>query len=210
MFKLYFLLLLSSFQVCAQVSSEASEKAPITPQEAIKDINSGKLTFMGREKFPGSFQNYTCVYKSDRAYIIYNNCMGNKKENPTMDLEVISFEGTITSFYNENKTTEVPVSERVRSQYDMSWRLGYTPSPAVGKMTITEIIAFKEKYDYTTGGCFIGSTFKAQDMNSEVSCFNVEDVSEWSTAAESFWKEPSDEWYETKKYLRTVIKNSKF
>lgn len=210
MFKLSFLLLLGTFQVYAQVSPEASIKTPITPQEAIKDINSGKLTFIGREKFPGSFQNYTCVYKSERAYVIYNNCMGSKKENPTMDMEIISFGGTITSFYNENKTTDVPVSERNRSQYDMSWRVGYTPSPAVGRMTIPEIIAFKEKYDYTTGGCFIGSTFKAQDMNSEVACLSGEVEPEWNAAAASFWKEPSDEWYETKKYLRTVIKSSKF
>ena len=188
----------------------ASEKIPGTPQEAIKDINSGKLTFLGREKFPGSFQNYTCVYKSGRAYILYHNCMANKKESPTMDMEIISFEGDITSFYVENTKTDLPVSERVRSQYDMSWRVSYTPSPPVGNMTVPEIMAFREKHDESSGGCFIGSTFKAQDMNSKVQCFGGGSASEWSAAAESFWKEPGEDWYKTKKYIRSAVKLSKF
>lgn len=187
-----------------------SEENPYTPQEAIKDINSGKLTFMGREKFPGSAQNYTCVYKSDRAYILYHNCMANKKESPTMDMEIISFEGDITSFYVENAKTDIPVSERVRSQYDMSWRVSYTPSPPAGKMTIPEIMAFREKHDESSGGCFIGSTFKAKEMDSKVQCFSDGISPDWGTAAESFWKEPGEDWYKTKKYLRTVINDSKF
>ena len=188
----------------------ASEKIPKTPQEAIEDVNSGKLTFLGREKFPGSFQNYTCVFKSESAYVLYHNCMGNKKESPSMDMEIISFDGDITSFYIENKKTDIPVSERVRSQYDMSWRVGHTPSPPVGNLTVSEIIVFREKYDESSEGCFIGSTFKAKDMNSKVQCFGGVVAPEWTTAAESFWKKPGKEWYQTKKHLRAAVKLSKF
>jgi hypothetical protein len=75
---------------------------------------------MGRQIFPGSGQNYTCVYKSETAYILYNNCMGNKKESSALDLEVISFNGDIASYFIQNADATVSVSDTARANYSMT------------------------------------------------------------------------------------------
>ncbi len=186
------------------------EKQISLPLDAIKDINAGKLTFLGRDLFPGNDQNRTCVYKSDTAYILYNNCMGSKKESPATDIEVISFKGGITSFYIQNKDSAIPVSTMNRKDYDMTWRVSLIPTPAVGLMTLAELKKFKENYDATSGGCFVGGTFKAQDMNSKGTCYGGVKSPEWSEAAEKFWKEPTDDWYASQKYLRKTVESTKF
>jgi hypothetical protein len=192
-------------------ASKLEDVPPLyTPLEALKDIHAGKLVFLGRDLFPGSDQNRTCVYKSETAYILYNNCMGNKKESPATDIEVISFKGGIESFYILNKDSKIPVSAMDRKDYDMSWRVSVTPTPAVGNMTIAELKNFKEKYDPTSGGCSIGTTFKAQDMSSTVYCFHGSNDPKWIEAGEKFWREPGDEWKKTKQYLRKVVEETKF
>lgn len=193
-----------------ETTSSGEENQAYSPVEALKDIQAGKLTFLGRDLFPGSDQNKTCVYKSDTAYILYNNCMANKKESPATDIEVISFKGGITSFYVQNKQAGIPVSTMTRASYDMTWRISLTPTPPAGPMNIQELKKFKEKYDATDGGCFIGSTFKAQDMSSQVQCYGGVKSPEWVEAAEKLWQEPGDDWYNAKKYLRKVVEATKF
>lgn len=194
--------------LCA--SSSEDENQVYLPADALKDINAGNLTFLGRDLFPGNDQNKTCVYKSEKAYILYNNCMANKKESPATDIEVISFEGGITSFYIQNKQAAPPVSSMTRSAYDMTWRLAFLPTPPVGVMNINDLKKFKETYDATKGGCFIGSTFKAQDMSSRGQCYGGVKSPEWVDAAEKMWKEPGEDWYKTKKSLRKVVEATKF
>jgi hypothetical protein len=77
-------------------------------------------------------------------------------------------------------------------------------------MNIAELKKFKEKYDPTSGGCTIGSTFKAQDMSSTVYCFHGTTDPRWVTEGEKFWKQPGDEWLKTKQYLRQVVLETKF
>ena len=195
----------------AEVVCAEKEKVLYSPLEALKDINSGKLTFLGRQIFPGSGQNYTCVYKSETAYILYNNCMGNKKESSATDIEVISFKGDIVSFFIQNAEATVPVSATLRADYDMTWRVSSAPSePVSDKLTITEIKAYKEKNTALTGGCSIGSTFKAKDMNSKPFCYGGVKDPTWLTMGEEFWKEPGEDWYATQKYLRKVVEGTKF
>jgi len=75
---------------------------------------------------------------------------------------------------------------------------------------MAELKAYKKKHSPSTGGCFIGSTFKAQEMNSKVHCFSGADSPSWSKAADTFWKKPSEDWYETKKYLRLIVTQTNF
>lgn len=195
----------------SEVLCAEKDKELYSPLDALKDINSGKLTFLGREIFPGSGQNYTCVYKSETAYILYNNCMGNKKESSATDLEVISFTGDIVSFFIQNKDATVAVSATLRPDYDMTWRVSVAPSEAVSdKLTVADLKKYKEKNGINNGGCSIGSTFKAQDLNSKPFCYGGVDNPNWKTIGEKFWKEPTEDWYQTQKYLRKVVEGTKF
>jgi hypothetical protein len=179
-----------------------------TPQEALKDINSSKLVFLGRDLFPGNDQNRTCVYKNEKAYVLYHNCIANNKESSATDIEVISFNGGIASFYIQNAKGDAPVSETDRADYTMTWRVSSQPSPSVGKMSVAELKKYRETH--TNSGCFIGSTFKAQDKDAKAHCFKGFENNSWVSAGESFWKEPGDEWMKTQKHLRSVAKGSNF
>nr|MBA2404524.1 hypothetical protein [Bdellovibrionales bacterium] len=119
-------------------------------------------------------------------------------------------EGNMLSFFVGNSETPGPISATVRSQYDMTWRVSVLPSePVSDKLTVADLKKFKEK-NSMTGGCSIGVTFKAQDMNSKPFCYGGVKNPAWMAEAEKFWKEPTEEWYKTQKYLRKVIVETKF
>jgi hypothetical protein len=179
-----------------------------TPTEALRDINSGKLKFLGRALFPGNDQNKTCVYKSDRAYILYNNCLASKKESSATDIEVYAFEGRVFTFYIENKTSESAPSTLTRADYDMSWKIFSNQAPSMVEMNLKQLMDYKEALPFL--GCGMGKTFEAQNMNSQSYCFrgfeNVEGLQELV----DFWREPGESWYLTLKYLRKVVLETKF
>jgi hypothetical protein len=177
------------------------------PSQALADINNGQLVFMGRDMFPGNGQNRTCVYKSKSAYILYNNCMANKSEASATDIEVISFNGGMARFYilNDKK----PISALKRSDYDVTWTVSYQETDPPGSLNMAQLKAYKERAEKASGGCFIGSVFKPQDMSTKAGCYGKVDSPGWKQEAEQFWKDPGEEWYKTKKHLRqTVIKSS--
>jgi hypothetical protein len=43
------------------------------PQNIVKDVLNGNLTFIGRDLLPGSDQNRSCVFRGATAYVIYTN-----------------------------------------------------------------------------------------------------------------------------------------
>lgn len=193
---------------------EAQKVSLPTPQQVIKDINAGKLTYLGRDLFPGSDQNKTCVYKSETAYILYNNCMASKKEALATDIEVIPFTGGVVRFYIENNKTVGPISTIKRDGYDMNWTISSEPSaPLPSNLDVAKLKTFKkEVYDSLGGSCYIGSTFKAQDMNMKGACFGKmkDKGADWIPQTESFWKEPGKDWYDSLKYLRKTVVGTKF
>lgn len=183
-----------------------------SPQEALQDIHSGKLTFMGRDLFPGADQNRSCIYKSDRAYIIYNNCMSSKKESPATDIEVISFKGGLIRFYVENGNNPAPISTLPRSAYDSAWNVAFTPSTPITDATINDLKAFKEKFTPgVTGGCYVGDTFGARKMETTGKCYGgYTGGAGWLPGAESFWRDPGDSWLKAKQLLRKTVVGTKF
>ena len=196
---------------------EASKRVSYSPLDALEDIKSGKLVFMGRDLFPGSDQNRTCVYKSDTAYILYNNCMASKKEAAATDIEVISFDGGMMRFYIENGTITGPISEMTRSQYDGSWTIDYTPSLPPGNLDMNGLKKYIDSYSMINnkqGACFMGGTLKAQDQSVKPQCFgavtNTPKAQDWKDKADPFWRDPGQGWYETLKSLRKTVVGTKF
>lgn len=191
-----------------------SRSGHYTPQQAIEDINSGKLTFLGRDLFPGSDQNRTCVYKSETAYILYNNCMSSKKEAPATDIEVISFNGGIMKFYIENNKTPGPISSNVRSQYDSTWTVSYLESVVPGDLNVQGLIRYKQRFNTSTtgGGCYVGGSFQAQNMSEKGNCYgNLKGKADaWLSRSEDFWRNPGEDWYQSLKHLRKTVVGTKF
>lgn len=195
-----------------EVSHLGSKQNIYTPEQAIADINAGTLQFLGRDLFPGSDSNRTCVFKSSRAYVLYNNCMGNKSEAPATDIEVISFDGGIAHFYVEHFGSGA-ISAIPRSSYKGTFTLNFIPTESIGNMTIAQLKAFKVKYDTSTNdGCWIGSPNGAQDMASKASCYGrtKQELSAWNPDAETFWKNTGNNWQATLQKLRQTILKTKY
>ncbi len=175
----------------------------ITPREAMTELNNPVKTFIGRRNLYGHDQNYTCIYKTSRAYVLYHNCMGSKKEYNALDFEVIPFEGNIIGFSMENNNLGVPSTLR-RSDYNMNWSVSFeVTNPPGGNLNADQLNTFLSS-NSRRGSCFIGSTFKAKDLTQRASCSSVPvaDTSVWEEEATSFWREPGEEWYRAIKESR--------
>ena len=184
-----------------------------TPQAALADIKAGNLQFLGRDLFPGSDQNRTCVFKSEKAYILYYNCMASKKEAPATEIEVISFDGGLMRFYVENgSATPGPISKMDRAQYDGTWSVYYIPTAAPGNLNVNQLKAYKERFTTSHGACWIGKTGGAKDMSSKASCYGAAStsLSSWGPSGENFWYNPGKEWPETHQYLRKQVETAKY
>jgi hypothetical protein len=198
------------------ICNTCEANSDLSPRAAIEKIFDGKLTFLGRDLFPGADQNRSCVYKSDTAYILYHNCMSSKKEAPATSIDIIDFNGGITNFYIEN-AQQGPISQMQRQDYSMTWTVSYKRSPAPGNIGIAALKSYIERhkngYD-PRGGCYIGESFKAKDTSQAAKCYGTTKDSpiaqQWSGLAENFWRDPGSRWYEALKHLRKTVVGTSF
>ena len=182
-------------------------------QQALADINTEDLKFIGRDKMPGSDLNKACVYKNSKIYLIYNNCMANKKESNTSEIEVISKDGGIFRFYAENFDLPTPTSKLDRGQYNGSWDIRYIAGESPGDMNMSAIKSYLESNSGTNGVCWVGSSGKAQDLTSKAVCYGPklsDKLKDWGPKAESFWLNPPAEYYTTLVKLRKLVKETSF
>ncbi|MFL5783503.1 MAG: hypothetical protein ACJ76H_02765 [Bacteriovoracaceae bacterium] len=194
-------------QVGPQVSCDSCSDQVNCPQRIVEQLRTGKLTFLGRDLLPGSDQNRSCVFRSESAYIIYRNCMGNKHEAPATSIAIIPFTGGMIDFYIENSSQVTdPISTLQRSQYDSTWRVSYSPTPAPGELNMEGIKTYLKAPH--ASGCYVGDSMGAQNMASHGNCYGGYKNSEWVTDAESFWKNPGPEWSRTLQQLRTKVSAS--
>lgn len=200
---------------CNTCDADAMAKS-VGPQNAVEQVFSGKLTFVGRDLFPGSDQNRTCVYKTDTAYVLYHNCMSSKKEAVATDIDIIDFNGGITHFYIENKESS-PISEMKRSNYSSTWTVDFKQSAPPGNLNMAGLKNYMDSHsamNSKSGACFVGGSFKAQDMSVLTQCYGPIKSSpvaqQWGEAADEFWREPGSKWYDALKLLRKTVVATKF
>ncbi len=214
-----FSLLFVSFSAFTQTAEEAAQNLEVlldaepevacdkhlmTPQEALIELNSPNKTFLGRKNLYGHDQNYTCIYKTSKAYVLYHNCMSSKRETNALDFEVIPFEGNIIGFSMENNKAGLPSTVK-RSQYDMNWQVSIQATDPPGRnLSPEQLNSFLQKAP-DLGSCFVGGTFKARDMSLKAQCsrrLQNADKAQWEENATTFWREPGDEWYSAIKESR--------
>ena len=184
------------------------------PDQALKDINSGKLQFMGRVHIVSrGGQNYSCIYKNAKAYVVYNNCMGSKKEANVADLEVITKGGDYFKFYLEIYDSPKKPSMMRREDYRSgTWDMVSAKGRAPGEMNIKQFKEYMEVRSDEQGAdvCFIGGSNKVNSSSVKADCIGnmTSQKSQWAASSENFWKIPSEDWYQTQKSLRKVVEGS--
>lgn len=200
---------------CVLSDGPANENSSMySPQSALADINSGELKYVGRDLMPGSGQNRTCIFQNAKVYVLYNNCMSNRKEAPATDIEVISKTGGTVKFYVEMfNTGGKKMSKLTRDEYkNGTFSVSYTKTPPPGNLNVSKTKEFLKTNEINGNACFIGSTFKAHDLNQKAQCIGSlsDNTSEWAAPAESFWKNPPQDWYSTQAKLRKIVETVPF
>ncbi len=187
---------------------DASE--PYTAQSALEELNSEELKFVGRDLMPGSGQNRSCIFQNSKVVVIYDNCMGNKKEAAVTDVRIISKAGGEVSFYVENASSKV-VSKMKRSEYDSTWRVSYAASKAPGTTNVAGIKKYMEDNENNTNYCFIGTSFAAKSDAKAICSDTVSgDKGKWISETESFWSNPPETWYTTQAKLRRLVEKAPY
>lgn len=193
--------------------NQVSDAEIYGPEQALADINSGTLVYMGRAIFPGSDQNSTCAFKNAKAYVLYNNCMSSRREPPAMDIEVITYTGNAFKFYVENSSSSTkPISTMTRDEYDGTWSINLLFSTLPEGLTFQELKALKGRISSANGGCFVGKSNAATDRETKGICFgaHASKLPLWKPVSEKFWQEPTPEFYSTYKKMRKLVETVKF
>lgn len=196
----------------------SANPAILTPQSALAEINSGNLKFVGRDLMPGSDKNRSCIYQNDKVYVIYNNCMSSRSEAPATDIEVISkANGGKMTFYLEifrDNGNKKPMSKMVRDEYKSgTFRLTYVNTPTPPKnMNVSQIKQYLSDSQDNRNACWMGSDFESANMNTKAQCLETPSTTynNWAPSAESFWKNPPQEWYSTQSKLRKLVETTPF
>lgn len=196
-----------------EVSSASDCEGCFTPKKALSYINAGPLKFMGRDLMPGHDQNRTCLFENEKAYVLYHNCSGNRKEAPAMEVDVIAKEGGKVSFYME-AYNDVKISKTPREQYNGTWTVSFSPTAVPGKLDVGGVKNYltREEEESTKGGCWVGEMGKASKMDTKAQCYGPvsSTLSVWGPEAESFWRDPGAEWLPTQSKLRKLVETVKF
>jgi hypothetical protein len=191
-----------------------------TPHRALSDINSSELKFMGREIMPWGNLNSSCVYQNAKVYVIYDNCMANKKEDDTTNIKVIYKEGGLFQFITKNNEIGFPNSQARRDQYNYTWQFNFTGGDVAGELNMSTIKSYVETAISSTAGvskdiCGMGASAKAKstsEFDNKIYCYGKMEnkLSELAPIYENFWINPPEEWYSTQKMLRKVIEGTSF
>jgi hypothetical protein len=186
-----------------------------TPMEALRDINSTKMKFVGRKKLNSSGSNQTCIFENENVYVYYDNCMASRKEAPATDFRVVSKNGGQINFYLEIYDTGRKMSDLKKSEYvNGTFGISYdeTEKPP-SNMNAAEAQQYMNNIEGSYPGfCFIGKTNQAasREQQGECSPKTESKLADWKSATEDFWKNPPAEWYSTQKVLRKLVETAPF
>lgn len=191
-----------------KTETTTTQSKAYSPEAALAELNSGELKFVGRDLMPGSGQNRTCIYKNDKVYVLYGNCMSSKKES-VMDMRIISANGESIHFYMEDFKGR-PTSAMKREEYAGTWRVSYNKVDRPEQMNMSQIKNYVEKIDSSTTGCWVGG--ESSNNSTKADCFGElkNNLADWAPSAESFWHKPTNSWYATQLKMRKVIQSTRF
>lgn len=175
------------------------------PDEALRDVLSGELKYLGTGKWPGVERSRACAFRNDRVLIVNVYC--TLIEQPAFRLEVYSPERGRVRLYAE---ANGPVSARNRGDYfTFMTESGPPPEhntplrPVALNMSYDELRSYEQRrYDARLPGCFGG-----EQLNKPVGgCVGAVAVGEtqWAARNRAFLDHPNDDWYRVIKRMRTL------
>ena len=183
----------------------AHEEGLYSAQEALRDVLSGELAYVGAGRWPGVERSRACAFRNARVLIVNAYCTLN--ETQAFRIEVYSPEHGRIRIYAE--TTGV-VSARRRADY-FTFMVESSPRPAAatGLPQLTLAMPYEElrryeqqRYEAYLPGCFGG----VQHDRPIGGCLGslAPRHGEWATQNSTFLDHANDDWYRVIRQMRAL------
>jgi hypothetical protein len=181
--------------VLAPADAPAPSIAPLyTVTEALDDVLSGPLVFVGTGEWFGNYSIHACAYRNARVLVVNVYCTA--KETPAFGLVVLSPSRGRVNVYAEAETA---ISTLARADYN-TFRVEAqvaVEEPLALSFTYAELRAWDERrYNVYAPACWVetGATCPAELASLRAA---------WAPAGEGFVAAPPPEWYRLVKDLHT-------
>lgn len=175
--------------------------------EALKDVLSGTLEYVGTGRWPGVDRSYTCAFRNGRILVVNAYC--TRTEAPAFRIDVYSPGRGRVRLYAESNG---PISNRDRARY-FSFVAATEPPPGpdapVGvlglTMTFDELRRYEQKrYDAYLPACFAGE----QNEQPIEGCLGplASQVKPWAASNRDFLVHASGDWYRVVRMMRELAR----
>jgi hypothetical protein len=174
-------------------------------QEALRDVLSGELQYIGTGRWPGVERARACAFRNERILIVNAYC--TLQEAPAFRVEVYSPERGRVRIYAETRGV---VSARQRADY-FTFTVESSPAPAAEArlpqltlaMPYEELRRYEQqRYDAYLPGCFGG----VQNEQPIAGCLGTlaPRQSEWTDQNRAFLDRANDDWYQVIRQMRAL------
>ncbi len=162
-----------------------------TVTEALDDVLSGPLQFIGTGPWFGNASIHACAYRNERVIVVYEYC--TVREQPALGLIVISPSRGVLKIYAE---ADSAISTLERTGY-FTFRIEVQPprdtDPISLEVAYADLNAWEERrYNAFAPSCWSGDG---------TGCSPGLDPQPWAESAESFLREPPAAWHALAKDL---------
>jgi hypothetical protein len=191
--------------VAERAIEPAQEKHLYAADEALRDVLSGELQYLGTARWPGVERSQACAFRNDRVLVVNVYCTLN--ETPAFRLEVYSPERGRVRMYAE---ANGPVSLRNHRDYFIFMTESGRPPdrntsirPLTLNMSFEELRAYERmRYDARLPGCYGGEQFREEVSGCIGANGPIE--SQWAERNRAFLEHPNDDWYRVIGRMRTL------
>jgi hypothetical protein len=173
--------------------------------EALRDVLSGELTYLGTGRWPGIERSFACAFRNQRVLVVNVYC--TLTESHAFRIDVYSPERGRIRIYAE---ASGPVSARNRADYfTFMAESGFPPGPELRIPAVALTMSYEDlrsheqqRYDAFLPGCFGGE----QHQRSVGGCLGslAARESDWTARNRSFLAYANDDWYRVIRQMRAL------
>jgi hypothetical protein len=173
--------------------------------EALRDVLSSELQYVGTGRWPGIERSYACVFRNERVLVVNAYC--TLKETPAFRLDVYSPERGRVSIYAEARGG---VSKHDCATY-FTFTAASAPAPEPETRVLPVALAMtyqalqrheRERYAAFLPSCFGGKRNEQQ----EGACLGAlaPQSNAWAARNHAFLEQASDDWYRLVHAMRAL------
>jgi hypothetical protein len=184
-----------------------AQRALYAPEEALRDVLSGELEYLGTGTWPGIERSRACAFRNARVLVVNVYC--TVSDTHAFRIEVYSPERGRVRIYAE---ANGPISIRDRALYFTFTVEADTPpgsdrraTPVALTMSYEELQRYEQRrYDALLPGCY-GGERNQQPIGGCLGALAPR-ASRWAAQNRAFLEQANGDWYRVVRQMRTLAK----